>query len=450
MTTLNVFHEANRVGSYTKDPSGRIEFQYDSSWLDNENFPISLTMPLQKQPYSGTIVDTFFSNLLPDDPATREKIAEVMHTEGTDSHSLLQELGYDCVGAFQFLPEGDKPKDPGIIEAEPLTDEDIVTTLNNLEYIPLGVEREQPFRISLAGQQAKTAFLRWDNEWLRPLKSTPTSHIFKPQINNPYLHHTAENEWFCMEFARRLSLPIPDLTLKTFGDQTVLIVKRFDRIIDESNQSIHRIHQEDFCQILGRPHTKKYEQTEEDERLVEQCLNKLRTSNRIRDDQALFIKGQIVQWLLGAGDGHLKNYSFFLSGPNQYRLTPFYDIMSNEPYDQDNPKAILQVHEGLRKSYPADLAFGLGPQGHTTPDNIHPEDFRALEAHTLLTKDEIDQILQGIHQTLDKTVHQLKHEVNDTVPDSILEPILHGIIQRRQVLEKEYGPAGDQTPGTNG
>ncbi len=72
MTTLNVFHEANRVGSYIRDSSGRIKFQYDSSWLDNQRFPISLTMPLQEQPYSGTIVDTFFSNLLPDDPATRK------------------------------------------------------------------------------------------------------------------------------------------------------------------------------------------------------------------------------------------------------------------------------------------------------------------------------------------------------------------------------------------
>jgi len=346
------------------------------------------------------------------------------------------------VGAFQFLPEGNLPEDPGIIEAEPITEEEIIATLNNLEYIPLGVEREKPFRISLAGQQAKTAFLRWNDEWLKPLKSTPTSHIFKPQTNDPYLHHTAENEWFCMEFARRLSLPVPDLTLEKFGDQTVLIVKRFDRIIDESRQSIRRIHQEDFCQILGRPHTKKYEHTAEGERLVKQCLNKLRTSNRIRDDQALFIKGQIVQWLLGAGDGHLKNYSFFLSGPDQYRLTPFYDIMSNEPYDQDNPKANLRVHEGLRKSYPAVLAFALGPEGHTNPDDIHPEDLRALEAHTLLTKDEIDRILREIHQTLDKTVHRLKNEVSDTVPDSILEPILHGITRRSKILEKEYGPTG--------
>ncbi|MFP4687922.1 MAG: HipA domain-containing protein [bacterium] len=179
---------------------------------------------------------------------------------------------------------------------EPVDDEEIRDILNKLEYIPLGVEQDRPVRFSLAGQQAKTAFLRWEDQWLRPLGSTPTSHIFKPQIKDPYIDHTVENEWISLKFARQLGLPVADVSLETFGEQTVLVIERFDRRINRENKSIHRIHQEDYCQILGRPHTQKYERTEEGERLVEQCLEKLRVSAWIREDQALFIRGQIVHW----------------------------------------------------------------------------------------------------------------------------------------------------------
>ena len=37
----------------------------------------------------------------------------------------------------------------------------------------------EDFRISIAGAQEKTAFLRHQGKWCRPIGSTPTTHIFK-------------------------------------------------------------------------------------------------------------------------------------------------------------------------------------------------------------------------------------------------------------------------------
>ena len=36
-------------------------------------------------------------------------------------------------------------------------------------------------------------------------------------------------------------------------------------------------------------------------------------------------------WLLGATDGHAKNFSIFLLPGGRFRLTPLYDVMSAQP-----------------------------------------------------------------------------------------------------------------------
>ncbi|MCF4010602.1 HipA domain-containing protein [Rheinheimera sp. UJ63] len=40
------------------------------------------------------------------------------------------------------------------------------------------------------------------------------------------------------------------------------------------------------------------------------------------------MRSQILFWLLGATDGHAKNFSIFLEQQDQYWLTPLYDILS--------------------------------------------------------------------------------------------------------------------------
>ncbi|MFW5876612.1 MAG: HipA domain-containing protein [Myxococcota bacterium] len=49
-------------------------------------------------------------------------------------------------------------------------------------------------------------------------------------------------------------------------------------------------------------------------------------------DRRLFLQAQIVYWLLGATDGHAKNFSIHLLPAGRFRLTPLYDVMSAQPY----------------------------------------------------------------------------------------------------------------------
>lgn len=48
-------------------------------------------------------------------------------------------------------------------------------------------------------------------------------------------------------------------------------------------------------------------------------------------DRALFLLSQLAFWLLGATDGHAKNFSLFLHAADSYRMTPLYDVLSAWP-----------------------------------------------------------------------------------------------------------------------
>lgn len=57
----------------------------------------------------------------------------------------------------------------------------------------------------------------------------------------------------------------------------------------------------------------------------------LQRSDEPQKDQTDFFKSQILFWLIGATDGHAKNFSIFLRPEGRYGLTPFYDVLSAQP-----------------------------------------------------------------------------------------------------------------------
>src|SRR3970040_1328581 len=102
---LNVFLNGRLVGRLRREPSGAIDFQYDTSWLLWEHaLPVSLSLPLREDRYIGAPIVAVFDNLLPDSGTIRRHLAERVSAAGADAYSLLAAVGRDCVGALQFLP----------------------------------------------------------------------------------------------------------------------------------------------------------------------------------------------------------------------------------------------------------------------------------------------------------------------------------------------------------
>ncbi|MBQ2262470.1 MAG: HipA domain-containing protein [Loktanella sp.] len=159
---------------------------------------------------------------------------------------MLEKIGRDCVGALQFVA-GDIPADPEGLQGEPVSDAQIAALLKNLTSAPLGIE-EDDFRISLAGAQEKTALLRKDGVWIRPLGMTPTTHILKTQLgvlpSGINLSDSVENEFLCMRFCRAMGMDVAEVEIVDFEDVRALSVTRFDRRWTRDERLI-RLPQED-------------------------------------------------------------------------------------------------------------------------------------------------------------------------------------------------------------
>ncbi len=175
---LSVWMNGIRVGTWTRTAQGGQEFDYDPGWLQSpDRRPLSLSLPLRPagEPYRGERVLNFFDNLLPDNKEIRARMQRRFRVPSADPFALLAEVGRDCVGAIQLLPEGDVPEGVRDIRCEALSDADVEKLLDDTLVAPMGQQDAGDLRISIAGAQEKTALLWHGDAWQRPLGATPTS-----------------------------------------------------------------------------------------------------------------------------------------------------------------------------------------------------------------------------------------------------------------------------------
>ena len=332
---LFILMNGEHVGHLTKATTGQLRFEYVDSWLNSSaSRPLSMSMPLPGKVYTGAVVENFFENLLPDNVSIRNRIQAKFGASSNSGFDLLWHIGGDCVGAIQILPEDAVVSDVRKISATPLSESEIATTLRNYRTMPLGMNENDDFRISMAGAQEKTALLFLDGRWCRPVGSTPTSHIFKLPIgkiehSNMDLTDSVENEWICHLILKEFGIPIADTGIETFDDMKVLVIKRFDRRWSDDKSWLIRLPQEDVCQALNIPPALKYES--DGGPGMESIMKFLLGSSDAMSDRRRFMKIQILFFLMGAIDGHAKNFSIYLQPGGLYCLTPSYDVMSAYP-----------------------------------------------------------------------------------------------------------------------
>lgn len=319
------------------------KFNYVQSWLGSANTrPLSLSLPLIQgtTPFAGDRVENYFDNLLPDSLDIRKRVAARFGANSTKAFDLIGKIGRDCVGAVQLMAHGASPVDVRQIHAKPLSESDIEQLINDT-VAAQGLARDDEddmLRISLAGAQEKTALLKHEGQWCRPLGATPTSHILKLPLgqvgrSRADFSTSVENEWLCSRLALAFGLPAAECRIEQFGAYKVLAVERFDRKLLGTWWA--RLPQEDFCQALGIGSGLKYEN--QGGPGMSTIIDKLRGSARAASDRETFLATQLFFWLLAAPDGHAKNFSIFLEQGGAYRLTPLYDVLSAWPVIGDGP-----------------------------------------------------------------------------------------------------------------
>lgn len=354
---LHAWMNGELVGTWFVDRATH-SFVYDTSWLKSPKVrSLSLSLPITaSREIRGEVVANYFDNLLPDSDRIRERLSRRFKTKGADAFSLLEAIGRDCVGAVQLLPENTAPEGWDRVDCEPLSEGKIVDILHAVpaDGGPGSLGRwdeDDLFRISIAGAQEKTAFVRAKGRWCRPRGATPTTHIFKLPLGlvggsrRVDLSDSVQNEWVCAQIVSELGLPVAPTTMATFGDQKVLVVERFDREWMDDGAWIARLPQEDFCQALGVPPKRKYEH--DGGPGMAKCLQLLGGSADPQQDTLAFQLTQLAFWLMAATDGHAKNYSIFMGPGDGYVMTPLYDILSMWPYFGKGPNQFNRKRAGL-------------------------------------------------------------------------------------------------------
>ncbi len=427
---LSIYLNDRLLGHLLKEPGGATNFRYDENWLAWDNaIPVSLSLPLREDAYHGAPVAAVFENLLPDSEMLRRQIAERMGAEGSDAYSLLTAIGRDCVGALQFVPEGEElAAGHGAIDGDQLDDDEIERLLTGLARAPLGLARDDDFRISLAGAQEKTALLYDRGQWLRPHGTTPTTHIFKPAIgklpNGIDLSDSVENEYYCLKLFAAFGLSVADASVETFGKTKALVVTRFDRLWTKDGRLL-RLPQEDCCQALSIPPSRKY-QSEGGPGLV-QILELLKASDRPEEDRRTVLKAQMLFWLIGASDGHAKNFSIALRPGGSFNLTPLYDILTVQPsYDAH------QMNRSQMK-----LAMSVGNNNHYRMDGIRSRHFFQTGKAAGLSKSTVGAAIDDIVEAAGNAMKTLAEDLPARFPENIHASVSKVMNERLRLLTKE-------------
>lgn len=413
--TLEIYMNGLFVGSLNRPSTGVMELVYSDEWMVSGR-SISLSLPVITKSHRGEKVANYFDNLLPDNENIKRRIQMRFKADSTNSVDLLSEIGRDCIGAIQLLPEGSTPTDTKTIKAEPLSEVEISEILTDYQASPLGMQEDSDFRISIAGAQEKTALLMHNGKWCRPAGATPTSHIFKlPMgvINNKFdMTSSIENEWLCGEIIKGFGLPVANMQIMTFGESKALVVERFDRKLAEDGKWIIRLPQEDMCQAMGISPAIKYES--DGGPGIESIMKILQGSENSMNDRRTFMKSVFIFWLLGAIDGHGKNFSIFLSAGDKYKMTPLYDVLSAYPLLAEKQLAAQKIKMAMSVS---------GKSKHHHWDKIQLRHWLSTAKLCGFPEKEMTNIIDETSATAERTIQSisLPKDYSTKIYDQIAE-----------------------------
>ena len=426
---LNAWMNGILVGEWRVLRNGVTEFQYAQTWLNNRvarrPLSLSLPLPLEDTPLRGPAVVNYFDNLLPDSEPIRRRLQTRFHTESQDTFDLLAAIGRDCVGAVQLLPPGEEPVGVQQTQVVPLRDAEVEKSL--LQVVTprgfAGQDDGDDFRISIAGAQEKTAFTFHQGRWCRSLGATPTTHIFKLPLGlvggaQADMRTSVENEWLCSRLLEQFGIPVPKSEVHQFGGQKVLVVERFDRRFVREQDYWLRIPQEDFCQVTGAPSSAKYERDGgPGMRIITRLLQGAENPDA---DLDVFMRTQILFWMLAATDGHAKNFSITLLPGGQFRLTPIYDVLSVWPIVGTGPNKLDYQKQRMAMAWEGD-------------ENRHYRLRDVQRRHLVSTAKncgyggKIDATLQALVEETPRAIEAVSRQLPANFPQDVFESITGGL-----------------------
>jgi serine/threonine-protein kinase HipA len=343
------------AGTLEVDSYGMLLFKYDSDYLQSKSaIPLSSSLPLQEQQYSGGAAQSFFVGLLPEETELKQ-IAQSMGTDSSNSFRLLQEIGKECVGAVRI--GGAPEKTPSEYQSIAASEWEAIVQ-NNLHRVSY-LYKDKKQRLSLAGAQSKMGVLFIDSQYYFAQHSSPTNCIVKfPSDRFPNI---TENEFVTMTLAGWVGIDVPDIQLTQLGGKNCYTINRFDR--DITCDELTRIHQEDFCQAMGIHTQNKYEQ--DGGPSFSTCIQLIRKVCSVPVIAInKFIDIFIFNILIGNRDAHGKNFSLLYQN-GQVELSPAYDLVCTAFYKELSDDMAMKVGKQYDDEFltTADIELELSAAG---------------------------------------------------------------------------------------
>lgn len=349
---LDIFINDHRVGQLAEQ-NNLWSFEYAQDWINSpEAFDLSpalsRTQLLHQDGATNRPVQWYFDNLLPEENM-RTILAREAKLPSEDAFGLLTYFGRESAGSLVLmLPEDVTPQEQGLV---PLSFSELSDRITNLPHA--SISQNSPKKMSLAGAQHKLLVVLQDEALFEPLASTPSTHILKPNHQDPAYSASVMNEYFTMKLARALGLDVPNV-YRLYVPQPVYVIERFDRVISQSTQT-KRLHIIDSCQLLNKSREFKYYGANLN--ALAQAINQCR--NKAAARLAIY-RWLVFNLLVGNGDNHLKNLSFLVdaSGIN---IAKAYDLLSTAVYDTRTfanekatwPNTALALQIGNAKTFSA-------------------------------------------------------------------------------------------------
>lgn len=350
------------VGTITGNDVSDAVFLYAEGYRSSPGAAaLSISLPLQAEPFSPSQTARFFDGLLPEG-FTRRSVAQWMHVDEANYISILHGLGRECLGAIRVTEKEE------VLDAsyEPVSSEHI------RELAAEGTSRSTDLvirsHLSLTGASGKVG-LYYDADqgtWYLPHGTAASTHIVKQ--SHVRLDGIVTNEQLSLLTAAQCGIAIPHSFIVNTGkgaeNEVLFATERYDRVISPNASRISglprplRLHQEDFAQAMGIPASGKYEQ--DGGMYMKRMFDILRrySADPIADQMKLWDL-TVFNYLIGNTDAHIKNFSLLYGADlKRIRLAPAYDIVSTVVYEQST----------------RDMAFSIG--GAASIDDMDRESFR--------------------------------------------------------------------------
>ncbi|MCL2605870.1 MAG: HipA domain-containing protein [Coriobacteriia bacterium] len=390
---LCIYQDRTRVGELFTNAQG-IFFSYATSYLQSGAYPISLSLPLQQEPFPEKVALPFFEGLLLEEQQ-RIEISKYLGTSSASIMRLLKSLAGDCVGNLTILDED--------TDIETINQKNSYRKLSSheLESLlkPQSAERLRFIvqgRLSLAGAQAKVGLFKNNSRWYATEGLAATTHIVKPASST---HESLlANEFFMMQLAHACGLQTATTEVLTAGAKHALTSKRFDRL--HTSEGVIRLSQEDFCQALAVLSQKKYE-IDGGPGFKQLFQTVLLNVSKPQQNLQQLLKLTLFNYLIGNCDAHAKNYSLLRDHQvGNLELAPAYDLISTTFYDV----------------FERSMAMKIGNHSHI--DRINAIDFELFADEVGISMQAISAELATLHTSIEQSLSEVTALVVETVPDS--------------------------------